>query len=459
MTRLPSRWKVTLAFAVALLVVLCAVGTFLYVRFDADLGESVDRGLQARAGELRAQVQRSPDGFSGADARAVEADESVAQVLRRDGTVVAATSEAGASLLSEAQLSRAGTTELLADRPGDKLLDEEIRVLAFPVSARGESLILVVGGSLDEQREALSALLVLELIGLTAALLLASGAGYVVAGVALRPVEAMRRRAEEITDQPDRRLPVPPIDDELGRLGATLNAMLDRLGRAQAAEREAIAKERRFVADASHELRTPLSILKSEIEVALLGRRSVEELEAALESTGEETDRLCRLAEDLLVLAQADEGDLPIHPASVDVGDLLVDTAHRHGSRAEAAGLRITARTPAVVEVTADRRRMDQALTNLVDNALRHGVGDVELTARHVSSGVEIAVRDHGTGFPEDFGGRAFERFTRAETGRTGTGAGLGLAIVQAVALAHGGSVDIEDAEPGARVRITLPQT
>ena len=135
---------------------------------------------------------------------------------------------------------------------------------------------------------------------------------------------------------------MPPVDDELGRLAATINAMLDRLERARVAEREAIANERRFVADASHELRTPLTILKSEIEVALLGPRDVGELEAALASAGEETDRLCRLAEDLLVLAQADDGRLPIRPAPLDIGETLRAIAAREGLGPEAAGRRIT---------------------------------------------------------------------------------------------------------------------
>ena len=173
-------------------------------------------------------------------------------------------------------------------------------MLATGVRARGEELIAVVGTSSDEKDESVSTLLTLELVGLGAALILASAAGYFVVGAALRPMEAMRRRAAEISDDPGARLPEPPVDDEVGRLAVTLNAMLDRLDSAQAGQR-------RFVADASHELRTPLAILKAEIDVALLGDRSADQLRAALRSSGEEADRLVRLAEDLLLLSRSDE--------------------------------------------------------------------------------------------------------------------------------------------------------
>jgi signal transduction histidine kinase len=281
--------------------------------------------------------------------------------------------------------------------------------------------------------------------GLGAALLLASAAGYWVAGLALRPVEAMRRQAEEISGEPGRRLPVPPVDDELGRLGATLNAMLARL-------EQALAAERRFVADASHELRTPLTVLKSELDVALLRERTPAELRAALGSAGEEADRLVLLAEDLLVLARADEGRLPLRREAVRVRDLLETAARRAGT-----GPAITVDAPADLTVLADPLRLGQALANLVDNAVRHGGAPVELNASDGAGEVRIAVCDHGPGFPAGFAARAFERFSRPDAGRTGLGAGLGLAIVRAIAEAHGGSARVVARETGARVELVLP--
>lgn len=456
MRNLPIRWKVTSAFAAALLVVLTAVGAFVYLRFADDLSRTLDRGLRARAAEVSAAVQDSPAGFDRSDAPALEPDENVAQVVRDDGTVVAGTSRADFLLMERSQLDRARRGPVFTDRPGDEQLDESVRLLALPVQARGERFVVVVGTSLDEKQEALASLLLLEVIGLFAALVVSSTVGYLVAGLALRPVEAMRRRAEEITDHPDVRLPVPGVDDEVGRLGKTLNEMLDRIARAREKETAAIARERRFVADASHELRTPLTILKSEVEVALLGHRSVPELEAALRSTLEETDRLARLAEDLLVLAQHDEGKLSLHPETLVVGDLLAVVADRQRRRPGAKGRQIVTDAPAGLTVTGDRLRLEQALTNLVDNALTHGAGDVEISAAAVTAGVCIAVRDQGSGFAPGFGEHAFERFTRAEAGRSRKGTGLGLSIVSAIAQAHGGRAEIGTGSGGC-VQITLP--
>jgi len=207
------------------------------------------------------------------------------------------------------------------------------------------------------------------------------------------------------------------------------------------------------VADASHELRTPLAILKGEIEVALLGDRSPEELRAALRSGGEEADRLIRLAEGLLLLSQSDEDRLRLRPETITASELMSAVVVRSG----ADGARLEAHVQDGLSLTADRLGLEQALINLLDNASRHGGGDIELSVRADGDDARIAVRDHGPGFGEGLGDRAFDRFTRGDAARTGPGAGLGLAIVQAVAQAHGGTVTVSDAAPGARVELVLP--
>jgi signal transduction histidine kinase len=265
------------------------------------------------------------------------------------------------------------------------------------------------------------------------ALLLASLAGYALASAALRPVEAMRRRAAAIShEEPGQRLPVPRTSDEIGRLGETLNEMLDRL-------EAAFERERAFTADASHELRTPLAILKAELELALREGRSPEELRAALESAAEETDRLVQLAEDLLAIARLDDGRLALRPAPLDASELAAATAARFHARAEEGGRSVRASVDGDVSIEGDRERLEQALGNLVDNALRHGEGDVLVEAVESDGRVELHVRDSGPGFPPDFIDRAFERFTRGDAARSRGGAGLGLAIVAAVAESHGG--------------------
>jgi two-component system OmpR family sensor kinase len=203
----------------------------------------------------------------------------------------------------------------------------------------------------------------------------------------------------------------------------------------------AFARERTFVSDASHELRTPLAILKIELELALREGRTVDQLEAALRSAAQETDRLSQLAEDLLVIARADQGGLAIRRDKVGAAELLGSVRERFGSRAAAQGVHVDVVAPDSLALTADRLRLEQALGNLLDNALRHSGRRIQLAAEPVGDRVELHVRDNGAGFPEDFIDSAFERFTRADAARGGGGAGLGLAIVAVVAEAHGGAV------------------
>jgi signal transduction histidine kinase len=285
------------------------------------------------------------------------------------------------------------------------------------------------------------------------ALLLASVLGYAVSALALRTVETMRRRASALSvTRPGQRLPVPAANDELRSLAVTLNAMLERT-------EAAFARERRFVADASHELRTPLSILKAELEVALIGPGAEPELRAALASADAEADRVIRLAQDLLVLAQADHGSLPIEPADAYVKPMLERLQHKFAPRAQAARRMVVSSAPDDLVVKADPARLEQALASLVDNALAHGTGSVVLSALRKGHTVELHVADEGPGFPEPFLDIAFERFTRAEAGRTHEGTGLGLAIVRSIGRAHGGDAHvINRASCGADVWITLPQ-
>ena len=172
------------------------------------------------------------------------------------------------------------------------------------MTARGRELVVVVGAGADDRNSQLHSLGLLLAVSWPVALLLASLAGYGVASAALRPVEAMRRKADEITeDDPGERLPVGSADDEIARLGTTLNGMLARL-------EHAVERERAFVSDASHEFRMPLAVLKTELELALQGDRPREMLRDALQSASDETDRLAELADALLVIARADGGRL-----------------------------------------------------------------------------------------------------------------------------------------------------
>jgi two-component system OmpR family sensor kinase len=450
--RVALRVRLTLAFAVVMAIVLGLTGLFLHTRFASDLDGTIAGSLSSRSDAVSSLVRSSSGRLDDALARA-GGDDDVAQVLDARGAVLAGTPVATRRpLIAGEDLRRARREAITTDLRRYPGFDGPLRLLARPVDRAGTPVVVIVGTGLDDRHDALRSLLVLLIIGGAAALARASAAGYALAAAALRPVETMRRRAAAIAPATTgQRLPVPPAHDEIGRLGETLNDMLARL-------EAAFARERTFVADASHELRTPLSILKAELELAVREGRSPEELHAALESAAEETDRLVRLAEDLLVIARLDQGKLPLRPVDLELGELLSTVAIRFEPRARATGRSLHVVDGEGTIVHGDRARLEQALGNLVDNALRHGSGDVVLEVRPVSGGVELHVTDAGPGLAPDFIDHAFERFARADGARSRGGAGLGLAIVAAIAASHGGSVRAANlAGGGADVSIRLP--
>ena len=224
--------------------------------------------------------------------------------------------------------------------------------------------------------------------------------------------------------------------------------MLDRL-------HTALERERDFVADASHELRTPLALLKTELELALHRPRTPTEMEASLHSALEDTNRLVALAEDLLLLARTDRAPAPpAHP--VDLDELLRDLAHRCQIVAPDRPVRVHCLPH--TRAAADPRHLERAVANLVDNAMRHGAGPIDITAHTTSHHVDVRIRDHGPGFPPQFLPKAFDRFSRPDTARTGGGTGLGLAIVAAIARRHGGTAHATNhPNGGAEVSLHLP--
>jgi two-component system OmpR family sensor kinase len=416
-------------------VLLTATGLFLYLRLGAQLDHTLAQGLRSRNADISALVQQADTGLrDAARTNAGEVGASPAQILDASGRVFDATPGLQRRpLLSAEELRRAKTGPATFDHARGASPSGPVRLLATPVHAQGRSLVVVVGASLEDRNQALANLGVLLLIGGPLALLLAALAGYGLATAALRPVESMRARAAAIsTDDLDRRLPLSPGRDELHRLGETLNAMLARL-------EAGLAHEREFVADASHELRTPLAMLRTELELIARDQLEGEELDVAVASAIEETGRLGRLTEDLLVLARADRGRVPIELETVRVADLLSTVVRRYAGLNGDRGAVVLSQVSGL-DVRADPTRLEQALTNMVDNALHYGATPIRLTAVERNGFVELHVTDAGSGFTPEFLPRAFERFARADAGRTTRGTGLGLAIVDAIARAHGGS-------------------
>jgi two-component system, OmpR family, sensor kinase len=445
--RAPLRIKLALAFTGVMAVLLAGASVTLSLLSAANLDRAIDDGLEARAGDAAALVRAGTR-----SGRLSGSGEALAQVLAEDGRVLDTTPGAGDEpLLTPSELRRAATGGVITERGPREGLADGIRVLGRPAPTADGDVVVVVGESLEQRTRALEGLHTLLAIGGPLALLVASLAGYAVAAAALRPVERMRRRAAELTGEAEGRLPVPPSRDEISRLGDTLNAMLGRL-------HAALARERSFVSDASHELRTPLAILRTELELALRGHNTRDELEEAVRSAAEETERLNQLADDLLVIARSDQGRLPVRPAEVDAHALLEGVAHRFAARARAEERQLRAEPANGLTLTADRARLEQALANMVDNALRHGAGEVVLSAAHDDGQVELHVRDHGPGFPDEFLPTAFERFSRADEARSRGGTGLGLAITSAVARAHGGAAHASNrVEGGADVWLQIP--
>jgi two-component system OmpR family sensor kinase len=435
-----------------MVLVLVAVGLFVYLRQRHDLNDTIDSGLRSRSDDVAALIRRSQPDLAGSDRKRLEeSEETFVQVLTSEGRWVDGTSATRAPVIRGEEVRRASRRPLMLERKVAGI-EGTARLLARPVAGRRGSRVVVTGASLQDRDETLSILLKSFLIGGPAVVLLASGVGYLLAAAGLAPVEAMRRRAERISlAARGERLPLPGARDEVHRLGETLNDMLARL-------EDSFQRERRFVADASHELRTPLGVLKAELEAAIRSAGDDEKVRESLVAALEETDHLAQLAEDLLLIARAADGELPVRREPVAIQELLERTRQRFLDRARERGRDISVAAPADLSAHFDPLRGRQALANLVDNALRHGGGDIQLSGRQRDGMVEIDVSDGGPGFPDELAPRAFERFARNESPRSRSGAGLGLAIVRAIAEAHGGTAVIVDpAGPGATVRLRVP--
>jgi heavy metal sensor kinase len=451
---MPIRTRLTVIFSILMAIVLAAGALSLYLKLEETLNASIDQQLEARVGALVADVAVAGS-MVGRQTGLVHSDEDFAEVMRSDGTVVDSDpSIAGRSMLSPRVVGSLHDRLRFESSVTSNSETLPVRFLAAP--ARG-GLVAVVGTSLQDSQETLGRLRALLWVGAPAALVFTTAIIWFLAGAALRPVEVMRAEAAAISEsEPDRKLPVPATGDEIEKLGRTLNDLLDRM-------HQALERERRFVADASHELRTPLSVLRTEIELALRRSRSPEELEAALRNAGAHSDRLIKLANDLLVLARADRKQLPVHKEKSHLDGLVASAVNELAQVAARSGVTVTA-TPGTGANTleVDPDRIQQALRNLIENAIRHTPrgGSVEVNVETVDGMYRVAVADTGTGFPTAFIDHAFDPFVRMDPGRSRRdgGTGLGLAIVKAITEAHGGSVTAENGPAGgAIVSLSLP--
>jgi signal transduction histidine kinase len=442
MSRLPLRVRLVAGFVVAMLVLLTAAGAFVYWRVEYAL----DRGLDTELDQATAVITPLVDASGTVTSpEAADATGTGWQVLDDTGHVLDSGGTApAAALISAAELARSGSGPLTKDI--GKLLPVADKPYRVQITAlRPGDHFLVVGVRRDHRDEALRELLLqLTLAGL-GALAVAAVVGDVLARAALRPVERYRRRAEEIAAGADGlRLDIPAgRDDEITRLGHTLNDMLTALERS-------LEHERRFINDASHELRTPLTLLKSRIQLARRRTRTLHEHEVILDELAVDLARLTDLADQLLAIGVADT----VPPTDTEVTQLVRDVvARRHLADPDGAD-QLTVDLPAgETHAAIDSHTLDRILTNLIDNAYLHGAPPVQVCVRAVPAGADpgtdptaertgwtvVEVRDAGPGMPPELMAAATERFTRSAEARARPGAGLGLSIVKdMVSRAHG---------------------
>ena len=287
-------------------------------------------------------------------------------------------------------------------------------------------------------------------------LVIAVVVGYVLAGRALAPVTAICETANAITiDSLDRRIEVPNPHDELGTLAATLNSLIVRLDRA-------VGEIKRFTADASHELRTPLAALKLEAELALRAERSPQQYRSSLSVIAEETNRLCRLADQLLNLSREDAGMVQPMEDNVPLHAVLSDLIQQLQPRAFERSVSLIADRLQPCEVLGNDVRLRQVFLNLLENALKftQANGSVRVRCECHDDAVVCSVQDDGAGIAAEHLPLIFGRFYRVDVGRNceSGGVGLGLSIAQRIVKAHGGTIDVcSEVNSGTTVVVTLP--
>ncbi len=430
MSRLPLRVRLVAGFVVAMLVLLTAAGAFVYWRVEYALDRGLDTDLDQATATIAALIGTSGSVTSPAAANATGAGW---QVLDQNGELLDHGGPVSATpMMDRDDLADVGSEPLTKDLgsflPGT---DHPYRIHVTAVASDGPFLLVAVRR--NHRDEALRELLLqLSLAGL-GALAVAAVVGYLLARAALRPVERYRGRAEEISAGAiGLRLDVPEgRDDEVTRLGNTLNHML-------AAQERSIDHERRFVNDASHELRTPLTLLKSRVQLARRRARTVEEHEQMLDELAVDISRLADLADQLLALGTH-------NPDTSSVTDLgrtvttIIEQRHRAGSGHTD---QLTAELPPTpILVAIDPHSLERVVSNLVENAFAHGSPPVRLRVAEAEDWGVVEVQDAGPGMDPELLEEATQRFTRAPAARSRPGAGLGLALVEQVVTGSGGEL------------------
>ncbi|MEA2322119.1 MAG: hypothetical protein QOD81_1969 [Solirubrobacteraceae bacterium] len=458
---LPIRVRLTAWYVAVLALIVVTLGAFVVLHFRADMVAAVDTELRGTWAQIAHEYTDEGLQEYGEYSQVTLTRGGVDQVYDADGrllasfgdTAIAGAAIAPAQMRADALASRVRLTTVSPGRDGDAF-----RLLVAPVERLGQRHVLAVAEPLDGVEASTQRVLALLLLAVPAALAVMALSGWWLARKALLPVERMTSKAERIgIDHLDERIAMPRARDEIGHLALTLNAMLDRLERG-------VAEKQRLVADASHELRTPLAVMRAELDVTLRGDLSPEE-RPVLESVRQEVDHMSRTVDNLLTLAQVDEGRLQILTTPVRLRAAIASAVRPLLPLAADRSVRLK------VEdrlgdgdgiVHADAQRVHQVLTNLVENAIKFSPAGEEVRVVAWRSGAEVAVTvaDAGPGIPAGAREHVFERFFRldAARGRAQGGSGLGLSICRDIAEAHGGRVWVDSKEgAGSAFTFALP--
>ncbi|MBA3472353.1 MAG: HAMP domain-containing histidine kinase [Rubrobacter sp.] len=471
------RWRLTLFNALIMGAILLVVGFFLFFLLREALLSGVKDAAESRAIELAQDMEEEPgeELLDEEEAAELALQEVFALVRDSEGRVIAQTVpfEDGEGVSDpiwrealDSGQSTGGSAELIERGVSDY-------VYAVPINpSQGPARVVEVGKSYEYAEQAIETLTRVLVGGALVAFLLSVGAAYLLARAALSPVEAVVDSAREITEGDlSKRLPVAHKGDEIGRLATTINGLLAHLEAAFARREEALARQRRFTANASHELRTPLTSISGYAQ--LLEEWGLRDPRVARESVAairRESGYVRELVETLLALARGDEG-APLDPEPCNLGAVAEEAVQSARATAkDKVEIRYAQEPPASHQeppasrrgvVLCDRGRVRQAVSILLDNAVKYTPkgGRVSVAVYESEEWAKIEVADTGIGIAEDQLPLIFERFHRADKARASSGAGLGLAIARQIAEVHGGTVEAKSSlGEGSTFTLSIPK-
>jgi signal transduction histidine kinase len=455
------RLRLTLLYTAILAVTLLGLSVALYVTVSQVTLGAIEDALADDAQRLA--TSRNFDlAHIDYQAKKFAAPETYIQTLRLDGSVVDRTPNLGEYVLS---ISERGLRACRDGQPWTEVADTEagrLLVVSKPVAPYGQPAagIVQVARSLAEPDQSLATLRNILFAGGAVVTIAVFGVAWVMSGAALRPIHRITDTARAIGDERnfDRRVDYAGPPDEIGRLATTFNAMLTELQAAYRQAEQALQAQRRLAADASHELRTPLTTIRGNL--GLLRRDppiDAVDREAVIHDMIDETNRLIRLVNDLLVLARADAGR-PLRSEPVPIQPLVEDICRQ--AKLLGPGRAIECDNELNSAAIGDRDALKQVLLILLDNALKHTLpgGTIALATSMRKGRVSLSIHDTGPGIAPDALPHIFERFYRSDASRAGAGAGLGLAIAKELIEAQGGTISVESqVGQGSVFTVTLP--